>query len=84
VAVDISDTGIGISEDYLPNLFTAFTQEEQGYSRKYQGNGVGLALVKKYSELNEAEVEVRSEKGKGTTFTVTFKPLLYETTEVKK
>ncbi|MGE5399538.1 MAG: ATP-binding protein [Ignavibacteriales bacterium] len=70
--VSVSDTGIGISEEYLPLLFEPFSQEEQGYSRKYDGNGLGLALVKKYCELNNADLTVRSKKGEGTLFTVTF------------
>ena len=70
--VEVVDTGIGISSQYLSNLFTPFSQEEQGYTRKYEGNGLGLALVKKYCELNGAEIEVESEKGKGTTFRVIF------------
>ena len=68
----ISDTGIGISEDYITKLFDAFTQEEQGYTRSYEGNGLGLALVKKYCELNKAEISVKSVKGEGSVFTVTF------------
>lgn len=70
--VDIIDTGIGIAEEYIPHLFTAFTQEQQGYTRKYDGNGLGLALVKKYCEINKADIQVESEKGKGTKFTITF------------
>ncbi|MGE5398782.1 MAG: sensor histidine kinase [Ignavibacteriales bacterium] len=70
--VDVCDTGIGISDQYINQLFTPFSQEEQGYSRKYDGNGLGLALVKKYCELNNAEVTVNSRKGEGTTFTVKF------------
>ncbi len=70
--VEVVDTGIGISTQYLPNLFTPFSQEEQGYTRKYEGNGLGLALVKKYCELNGAAIEVESEKGKGSTFRVVF------------
>ncbi len=72
IVVKISDTGIGISKDYLPNLFTLFSQEEQGYSRRYEGTGLGLALVKKYCELNDALISVKSEKGKGTEFKVIF------------
>ncbi len=70
--IRIEDTGIGISKEYLPNLFTMFTQEEHGYSRKFDGSGLGLALVKKYCELNRAEIDVKSEKGKGSTFTIIF------------
>lgn len=70
--VDISDTGIGISEEYSKNLFAPFSQEEQGYTRRYDGTGLGLALVKKYCELNNADIKVKSEKDRGSTFSVTF------------
>lgn len=70
--VDVSDTGIGISEEYLKDLFSPFSQEEQGYTRRYDGTGLGLALVKKYCELNNAEIKVKSEKDKGSTFTIVF------------
>ena len=72
VSVDISDTGIGISKEYIPKLFKPFSQEDTGYSRKFEGNGLGLALVKNYIDLIGATVKVVSEKGKGTTFTVSF------------
>lgn len=72
LAVSVEDTGIGISEEFLPTLFKPFTQEEQGYTRKFDGNGLGLALVKRYCELNEAIIKVTSEKNKGTNFTVKF------------
>lgn len=70
VVVRISDTGIGISKEYLPNIFVPFSQEERGYSRRFDGNGLGLALVKKYSEIIGATIKVESEKGKGTTFSI--------------
>ena len=70
--IEISDTGIGISKQYLPNLFEPFTQEEQGYTRKFEGTGLGLALVKKYCEMNNAKVKCESRKGKGSKFIVTF------------
>ena len=72
LSVDINDTGIGISEEFLPTLFKPFTQEEQGYTRKFEGNGLGLALVKKYCELNEAIIKVESAKNIGTKFNVKF------------
>lgn len=72
LVLEIKDTGIGISKDYFPMLFTPFSQEEQGYTRKFEGNGLGLALVKKYCELNNADIEVESEKGVGSTFRVIF------------
>lgn len=72
LVVEIRDTGIGINEKYLPSLFEPFSQEEMGYTRKYEGNGIGMALVKKYCDLNNIEVEVESEKGVGTTIRVIF------------
>ena len=72
IVVQISDTGIGISSEYLPHLFEEFSQEEQGYTRRFEGNGLGLALVKKYCDLNNAIISVESTKGKGTVFNVTF------------
>ena len=72
LVVEIEDTGIGIEEEYLAKIFEPFTQEEMGYTRKYEGNGIGLALVKTYCELNKAKVEVESSKGVGSTFRVVF------------
>ena len=70
--VDIEDTGIGISDDYMPKIFDPFSQEEQGYTRTYEGIGLGLSLVKSYAELNNAEIKVASKKDIGTTFSVIF------------
>lgn len=72
LSVDVKDSGIGISEEFLPTLFKSFTQEEQGYSRKFDGNGLGLALVQGYCKLNDAFIKVSSKKNVGTTFTVKF------------
>ncbi len=71
--IEIKDTGVGISKEFLPKIFDPFSQEESGYSRRYEGNGLGLALVKKYIELIGAEIKVESEKGVGSIFTVTFR-----------
>ncbi len=71
--VKVIDTGIGIKKEYLPRLFDLFSQEEEGYTRKFDGNGLGLALTKEYCKLNNAEISVESQKGKGSTFTVSFK-----------
>jgi signal transduction histidine kinase len=70
--VEISDTGIGISEEFMPRLFDPFSQEDQGFTRKYEGNGLGLTLVKRYCDLNGISIEVNSIKKTGTTFTLTF------------
>ena len=73
IRVEIIDTGIGIGKDYQKSLFEPFTQELQGYSRKFEGNGLGLSVVKKFCDLNEATIEVQSEKDVGSTFTVILK-----------
>lgn len=70
--VSVIDTGIGIDEKYLPHLFNAFTQEENGYSRKFEGTGLGMALVKEYCKINGASIEVLSKKGVGSTFQIKF------------
>lgn len=71
--VSVKDTGIGISKEFLPLLFSSFTQEYQGYTRKFDGNGLGLALAKKYCEINNANIFVDSVKGVGTEFKIVFK-----------
>jgi len=70
--VVVKDTGIGISKEYIANLFAPFSQEDVGYKREFEGNGLGLALVKKYVEINNADILVESEKDRGSTFTVIF------------
>ena len=70
--VEIKDTGIGMSKEYLEKLFIPFSQEVVGQKREFEGNGLGLALVKKYVEINKASIKVESEKNKGSTFTVIF------------
>ncbi|MFA6025818.1 MAG: HAMP domain-containing sensor histidine kinase [Ignavibacteriaceae bacterium] len=70
--ISVADTGIGISEEYLQKIFTPFSQEVMGYSRPYEGNGLGLALAKNLLALNNATIEVKSEKGKGSTFSLIF------------
>jgi len=72
ISVTIRDTGIGISEEYQRKLFTAFSQEESGYSRRYDGNGLGLAIAKKYLDLNSIKVAFTSTKDLGTEFTLQF------------
>jgi len=72
-SIEISDTGIGISEKYIPELFDPFTQEDSGYTRKFEGTGLGLALVQQYCKLNNAVISVKSEKGKGSSFRIDFK-----------
>jgi PAS domain S-box-containing protein len=72
VIVKVEDTGIGISSKYIKNLFSPFSQEDAGQTRKYEGNGLGLALVKEYVRINNGEISVQSEKNKGSVFSVIF------------
>jgi len=72
IIVKVEDTGIGISSKYIKNLFAPFSQEDAGQTRKYEGNGLGLALVKEYVKVNNGEIGVQSEKNKGTVFSVVF------------
>ena len=67
----ISDTGIGISEDYLPYIFDAFSQEEDSSTNKYGSSGLGMAITKSLVEMMNGNILVESEKDVGTTFTVT-------------
>lgn len=72
LTVEVSDTGIGISKDFLPKLFDPFTQEDQGYSRRYEGTGLGMALVKRYCEINRVNIQVQTDKNIGTKFSLCF------------
>jgi len=67
----ISDTGIGMSKEYLPKLFEPFSQENSGTTNKYGSSGLGLAITKGIIDMMNGKIEVESEKGKGTTFTIT-------------
>jgi signal transduction histidine kinase/CheY-like chemotaxis protein len=67
----IKDTGIGISSQYLDHLHQPFSQEDLNIGRNYEGNGLGLALSKKYVEKMGGSILVDSIKGVGTTLTVT-------------
>ena len=67
----MSDTGIGMSADYLPKLFDAFTQEDSSSTNKYGSTGLGMPITKSILELMNGTIEVESEKGKGTTFVAT-------------
>jgi len=70
IIISIEDTGIGISDDYIEEIFHSFSQEQSGYTRKFDGLGLGLTLVERYAKLNGAFIEVKSKKNKGTEFQV--------------
>ena len=73
VRIRISDTGIGMSQDYQTKIFEAFTREQNTTKSKIAGTGLGMSIVKKYVELLGGIINVESELGKGSTFTVTLK-----------
>jgi len=82
--VVVKDTGIGISKEYIANLFAPFSQEDVGYKREFEGNGLGLALVKKYVEINNADILVESQKDRGSTFTVIFNKKSMNSNELRE
>jgi len=70
VVIEVEDSGIGISTDFLPHIFDEFAQESDGMTRDYEGSGLGLAISKRLVDLLHGTIAVESELGKGTTFTV--------------
>lgn len=70
---EISDTGIGMSEEEMARLFQPFTQSDSSTTRRFGGTGLGLALVKRFTEMLGGTVEISSDVGFGTTFTMRLK-----------
>jgi signal transduction histidine kinase len=68
--LEVEDTGIGIREEVVPEIFQAFRQESEGLSREYEGSGLGLSIVRHLVEEHRGTIEVRTEKGEGTCFVV--------------
>ena len=66
----ISDTGIGMSKEFLPHIFDTFSQEDSSNTNRYGSSGLGMAITKSIVEMMNGEITVESEKGKGTTFFV--------------
>ena len=67
----MKDTGIGMDEDFLPHLFEAFSQEDSSSTNRYGSTGLGMAITKSIVEMMNGRIDVASEKGKGSKFTVT-------------
>ena len=77
----IRDTGIGMSKEFLPRLFEAFSQENSSSTNSYGSTGLGMPITKSIVELMNGEIKVESEKGVGTTFVVT---VTFQQAEQKK
>ncbi len=71
IEFEVSDSGMGIPEEQLKMIFTRFWQADMSSQRKYQGVGIGLALVKDLVDLHEGKIEVTSREGQGSTFRIT-------------
>lgn len=71
IAIKVSDTGIGMSEEFLQRIFEPYSQEATGYSKRYEGVGLGLSIVKRLCDIMNAQISVESEKGVGSCFTIT-------------
>ena len=68
--IRVSDNGIGISKEYIPHIFDAFTRERSSSESGIIGTGLGLRIVKSFVDLMNGDISVKSEPGKGTCFTV--------------
>ena len=67
----IADTGIGMDKEYIPRIFDTFSQEDSSATNQYGSTGLGLAITKSIVEMMNGDIQVESEKGVGSTFTVT-------------
>jgi len=68
--MQVSDTGIGMSKEFLPKVFDAFAQEHDATTSSYGGSGLGLSIAKNFARMMGGDITVESEEGVGTTFTV--------------
>lgn len=72
IQTQVKDTGVGMSEDYLPTLFDSFSREYNTTIGKVSGTGLGMAIVKNLVDMLDGDICVKSKRGEGTCFTVTF------------
>ena len=80
----ISDTGIGMSDEFLDRIFDEFSQENDGARTSYKGTGLGMAIAKKYVDLMGGKIEVSSRQGIGSIFTVEIPLLIAEHVETEE
>jgi PAS domain S-box-containing protein len=72
VTIEIKDTGIGIPKSHLQTIFEEFRQVSEGWSRSYEGTGLGLTIAKKFTDLLNGKIKIESEINSGSIFTVMF------------
>ena len=82
VEIDVKDTGIGIKEKYLNNIFGKFEQVDKSLSRNAEGSGIGLSLVKSIVEMHDGKISVESKVGEGSIFKIELPVKTIEKTEV--
>jgi signal transduction histidine kinase len=70
LCISVKDSGIGISEKYKNQIFDNFMQEDNDNTRRYEGSGIGLSIVKGLTEILGGHIILESEKGKGSKFTL--------------
>ncbi|MFB6278080.1 MAG: PAS domain S-box protein, partial [Salinibacter sp.] len=68
--LEVADTGIGIDEEAVPDVFEAFRQESEGFDREFEGTGLGLSIVQRLTDALDGDIEVETEKGEGTCFRI--------------
>lgn len=76
IKFEVQDSGVGISEDYIADVFKKFTQEDSSTTKKYGGSGLGLSISQQLCSLLNGKLIVKSEEGEGTCFTLTL-PVIY-------
>lgn len=80
----VSDTGIGMSDEFIEHIFDEFSQENNGARTQYKGTGLGMAITKKYVDLMGGTINVESKKGKGSTFVLDLPMVVTDAKSVKK
>ena len=80
----VTDTGIGMSQEYVKHIFEEFSQEDTGARTHYKGTGLGMAITRHYVDLMNGEISVESKKGEGSSFLVEFPLELTDESNVKK
>lgn len=80
----VTDTGVGMTKEFVKHIFDEFSQEESSARTYYKGSGLGMTISKRYVDLMDGNISVESEKGKGSTFTVELPLELTEADKVQK